>query len=118
MESHSLPTEVILSPSHVSLGHLFLDWEPQPGTYVEVKAQTYLVLERRHRYQLWSGRYRLHKIALYVQAIQTPLEQRLLDGQWVIGDITCTYNARSPLIRCAVNPRGPCDRCIHYQHPG
>ncbi len=31
-----------------------------------------------------------------------------------IGDLTCQYNARSPLLRCAVKPEGPC-RCEHYQ---
>lgn len=31
-----------------------------------------------------------------------------------VGDISCQYNARSPLLRCAVKPRGPC-RCEHYQ---
>lgn len=34
--------------------------------------------------------------------------------QWV-GDVSCRYNARSPLLRCAVNPCGPCQGCRHYQ---
>ncbi|MEO0706750.1 MAG: DUF6464 family protein, partial [Cyanobacteria bacterium J06649_5] len=29
-------------------------------------------------------------------------------------DITCTYNARSELVRCAINPSGPCSDCSHY----
>jgi Family of unknown function (DUF6464) len=33
----------------------------------------------------------------------------------LIGDLTCAYNARSELLRCAVNPAGPCDRCGHYR---
>lgn len=32
-----------------------------------------------------------------------------------IGDISCNYNARSPYLRCAVNPEGPCENCPHYQ---
>jgi hypothetical protein len=32
-----------------------------------------------------------------------------------IGDLSCTYNARSSLLRCAVNPAGPCQGCRHYQ---
>jgi Family of unknown function (DUF6464) len=32
-----------------------------------------------------------------------------------IGDLTCKYNARSPLIRCAVNPDGECEDCRHYE---
>jgi hypothetical protein len=110
-----LPTDIILSPSRSSLGRLTLDWNPQPGAYLEMDGQTYLVLERRHRYQLQSGRYRLHHIALLVQASYPPTEKSLWEGRWVIGDITCTYNARSELLRCSVNPSGPCDRCKHYE---
>jgi hypothetical protein len=117
MESNLLlPTEVILSNTRSTLGHLYLDWNPQPGAYLEVEGQTYLVLERKHRYLLKSGRYQLHKISLYVQKTHTPAEKSLVDGRWVIGDTSCTYNARSELLRCTVNPGGPCDRCIHY-HP-
>ncbi|MCT7948376.1 DUF6464 family protein [Ancylothrix sp. C2] len=32
-----------------------------------------------------------------------------------VGDATCRFNARSPYIRCAVNPDGPCEGCRHYQ---
>jgi len=35
-------------------------------------------------------------------------------AQWV-GDVSCRYNARSPWLRCAVNPCGPCQGCRHYQ---
>ncbi|MBD2068129.1 hypothetical protein H6F93_11450 [Leptolyngbya sp. FACHB-671] len=116
MESNSLlPTEVILSDTRSTLETLYLDWNPQPGAYLEVEGQTYLVLERKHRYLLKSGRYRLHKITLCVQKTHSPVEKSLVDGHWVIGDPTCTYNARSELLRCAVNPSGPCDRCIYYQ---
>ncbi|MEA5496681.1 DUF6464 family protein [Limnoraphis robusta Tam1] len=34
---------------------------------------------------------------------------------YLIGDITCQYNARSSYIRCAVNPSGPCQDCRFYQ---
>lgn len=33
----------------------------------------------------------------------------------VIGDITCQLNARSPFIRCAANPFGPCEGCRDYE---
>lgn len=33
----------------------------------------------------------------------------------IVGDATCKYNARSPHIRCAVNPCGPCDDCSHRE---
>lgn len=32
-----------------------------------------------------------------------------------IGDLSCAYNARSPHMRCAVNPSGPCQNCLDYQ---
>lgn len=94
---------------------LQLDWSPQPGAYLDVEGQTYAVLERHHRYQLKAGRYHLHKIALYVQIAQRPSEQTLVEGRWVIGDTTCRFNARSELIRCAVNPVGLCEQCCHYE---
>jgi len=34
---------------------------------------------------------------------------------YFVGEISCKYNARSPYIRCAVNPCGPCEDCIHYE---
>lgn len=114
MELNFPPTEIILSHSRSPLGNLYLDWNPQPGAYLEVKGQTYLVLERRHCYRIKLGRYQMHKIALYVQKSQVPDERSLLDGHWVIGNINCLYNARSEVLRCAVNPDGPCDRCVHY----
>lgn len=108
-------TEIILSPSGSTLGYQQLDGNLQPGMYLEFEGQTYLVLERKHRYHLKSGRYELRQIALHVQESQVPGERSLLNGHWVIGDVTCLYNAHSEVIRCAVNPAGPCDRCKHYQ---
>lgn len=35
--------------------------------------------------------------------------------QHYIGDTSCKFNARSPHLRCAINPQGPCEDCIHYQ---
>lgn len=32
----------------------------------------------------------------------------------ILGDRTCEYNARSPYLRCAINPTGPCQGCPHY----
>lgn len=32
-----------------------------------------------------------------------------------IGETSCIYNARSPYIRCAINPTGPCVGCKYYQ---
>lgn len=114
MEQETLPTEVILSHPRQSLGSVQLDWSPQPGAYLDLEGQTYAVLERHHRYQLRSGRYRLSKVALYVQTAQRPIERTLIDGRWVLGDASCEFNARSELVRCAVNPDGPCEGCRYY----
>lgn len=115
MEQESLPTEIILSHPRQTVGNLRLDWNPQPGAYLDVEGKTYTVLERRHRYQFKSGKYHLQKIALYVQAAQRPAERSLVEGRWVIGDATCRYSARSELVRCAVNPEGPCEGCRFYE---
>ena len=115
MEQDTLPAELILTHSRQSLGKVQLDWTPQPGNYLDYQGQTYAVLERRHRYLLKSGRYKLHKIALYVQSAQRPTEKSLINGRWVIGDANCHFNARSELIRCAVNPEGPCESCRFYE---
>jgi hypothetical protein len=34
---------------------------------------------------------------------------------YLVGDISCKYNARSGYVRCAVNPSGPCQGCRHYE---
>jgi Family of unknown function (DUF6464) len=34
---------------------------------------------------------------------------------YMIGDLTCRYNARSRYVRCAINPLGPCDNCRLYE---
>lgn len=34
---------------------------------------------------------------------------------YMMGDLTCRFNARSHYIRCAVNPQGPCQACPHYE---
>ena len=115
MEPDSLPTEVILTHPRQSLGNVNLDWTPQPGNYLDLEGKTYAVLERRHHYQLKAGRYRLQNIALYVQSAPRPQETSFLEGRWVLGDASCRYNAHSELIRCAVNPDGPCDCCRYYE---
>ena len=115
MEQETLPTEVILTHPRQSLGSVQLDWTPQPGNYLDLEGQTYAVLERHHRYQLRSGRYRLQKIDLYVQSAVRPTEKSLVDGYWVVGDASCRYSAKSEIIRCAVNPDRPCANCGFYE---
>ncbi len=50
---------------------------------------------------------------------ETPRDRYYLEGVgYLIGDISCRFNARSGYLRCAVNPEGPCDSCRHYQEVG
>lgn len=115
MDVKSLPTEIILSHPCQTIDNIYLDWQPQPGAYLDVKGKTYAVLERRHRYQYRAGRYQLSQIALYVQSAQQPAEKSLIHGRWVLGDSSCRFNAHSELVRCAVNPSGPCEACRFYE---
>ncbi|TVS06544.1 MAG: hypothetical protein EA413_03800 [Cyanobium sp. PLM2.Bin73] len=91
---------------------------PQPGRWLECGAGSYLVLQRRHRYRLRSGRYELTSVALQVKQQRRPSDARRWGGGWVIGDPLCRFNARSPLLRCAVLPEGPCERCSHFTPVG
>ncbi len=115
MELSELFTEVILNHPQIVLGNMKLDGMPQPGTHLNLRGKTYAILERHHRYQYRSGRYHLQQIRLYVQLVPGAVEQSLVNGSWVLGDITCRYNARSELLLCAVNPSGPCSQCSSYE---
>jgi Family of unknown function (DUF6464) len=45
-----------------------------------------------------------------------PGDRYYLEGVgYLIGDISCKFNARSGYIRCAVNPEGPCEGCRYYE---
>ena len=109
------PTELILHHSQRSLGRVHLDWMPQPGAQVTHEGQRYTVLERRHRYQFTASRYQLRQIDVYVQVAGAAEDKSWIGDRWVLGDVTCAYNAQSEIVRCAVNPEGPCDGCSHYQ---
>lgn len=91
-----------------------MDQVPQPGRWLEVGERSYLVLQRRHRYQLRRGRYELVSVALQVKPQRQPADAHWWQDRWVIGDPLCAYNARSPLLRCAVLPEGPCEGCAHH----
>jgi hypothetical protein len=115
MEQDSLPTELILNEPRRTLGSVVLDWMPQPGTHVDFDGKTYTVLERRHRYRLRANRYTLHKIALYVKHTPLPDEVTVLGDRIIIGNAHCAYNAHSEILRCAVNPAGPCQGCKDFE---
>ncbi len=52
----------------------------------------------------------------YKRVNRDPEEQYVEGVGYVIGDLTCEYNARSPYMRCAVNPAGLCQDCRHYHN--
>jgi hypothetical protein len=111
-----LSTEVIVTHPTQNLGFVRLDWHPQPGSYLELEGKAYTVLSRRHCYQFRAGKYQLHKISIDVQHATYRLEEKsLVDGTWVIGEASCRFNARTELLRCAVNPMGPCHNCRQYE---
>ena len=113
-----LPTELILTHPRQSLGKIQLNWMPQPGNYIDLNGKTYAVLERHHHYHYQVGGYCLSKMSLYVQSAQRPTEKSLIEGRWVVGDASCRFNAKSEILRCAVNPEGPCEGCRLYETTG
>ncbi len=45
-----------------------------------------------------------------------PADHRYVEGiGYMIGDLSCQFNARSSHLRCAVNPTGDCKTCSQYQ---
>ena len=101
------------SVTQVLLDRFELGDPPMPGQWFFHQQTSYLVMQRRHRYQLLSGHYELSSIVLLVKQQKQPADARLVGHGWVIGDANCRFNALSPLLRCAVLPEGPCDRCVY-----
>ncbi|MEI6830231.1 MAG: DUF6464 family protein [Synechococcaceae cyanobacterium ELA445] len=106
--------ELRQSGSNRLMEHLELEEVPHPGRWLQVGERSFLVLQRQHRYRLHQGRYVLAAVALQVKPQQRPTDARRWNDGWVIGDPSCRFNARSPLLRCAVLPEGPCERCSHF----
>ncbi|MBN3898584.1 MAG: hypothetical protein HWQ41_25945 [Nostoc sp. NOS(2021)] len=69
------------------------------------------------------SRLRLRQAAMNFTSVQGRQNVRAVEGDryylegvgYLIGDISCKFNARSGYIRCAVNPDGPCNGCRHYE---
>ena len=99
----------------VLLHRIEIDDPPQPGRWICLNEISYLVLQRRHRYRLLNGRYVISSIALMVKPQKRPEDAVAWRHGFVIGDPDCRFNARSPLLRCAVWPEGPCERCTHRE---
>lgn len=111
-----LLTEIVLARSRRHLGRTYLEATPQPGSNLYFEGQYYTILERHHHYQYQGGGYALQKMSVYVQATGDLTERNYdRDRGWVVGDPNCRYNARSPVLRCAVNPEGPCAGCPYFE---
>lgn len=72
----------------------------------------------------WRNRLRLRQAAnTFASGRRVPQQVRPLEHDryylegvgYLIGDISCQFNARSGYIRCAVNPNGPCEGCRFYE---
>ncbi|MFN9954939.1 MAG: DUF6464 family protein, partial [bacterium] len=106
--------ELRLSGSDRLLGNVEMgEWSsiPHPGRWIELQSKEWFVVQRRHRYRYWQGRYQLSSVILEVKQESRPRDAEWWNGQWVIGNPSCHFNARSPLLRCAVLPEGPCECC-------
>ena len=104
---------------HISGDYLInrvdLEDPPHPGQWLVVKDESFLVMQRRHRYSLRNGRYVMASVALMVKPQARPADATPWRHGWVIGDPNCRFNACSPLLRCAVWPEGPCESCSHHE---
>ncbi|BAZ51257.1 hypothetical protein NIES4103_39060 [Nostoc sp. NIES-4103] len=68
-------------------------------------------------------RSRMRQAAMNLSGVRIRQNIRLVEGDryyldgvgYLIGDVSCKFNAKSGYIRCAVNPSGPCQGCRHYE---
>ena len=84
-----MPTELILTNSLQSIGKIYLDWMPQPGSHIKFRGTTYAVLERHHHYQYKIGGYRLQRASLHVQESFSSEEKSLIGKRWV--SLQCSF---------------------------
>ena len=115
IKKNLLPTEIILTPARQCIGRLNLDRRLQPGNYMDFAGKTYAILERHHFYQYRVGGYRFNKATLHVQESSRPEETTQIGDRLIIGNGNCRFNARSEIMRCAVNPEGPCKGCRYFE---
>ncbi|WP_341531259.1 DUF6464 family protein [Nostoc sp. UHCC 0302] len=68
-------------------------------------------------------RARLRQAAMSFPVVRVRQNERPIESDryylegvgYLIGDISCKFNARSGYIRCAVNPDGPCNGCRYFE---
>jgi hypothetical protein len=80
-------------------------------------------LALRHRESQWTASLEAARNWQPVSAIAVPATPSASDPEagyrpgvgYFIGDLSCEFNARSPHLRCAVQPLGPCATCLAYR---
>lgn len=73
-----------------------------------------LVMVSRAKKRWEADLMQVRSSTIYWQAAR--LEMPDLEAETrILGDTTCKFNARSPYLRCAVNPSGSCEDCYHYE---
>jgi Family of unknown function (DUF6464) len=71
--------------------------------------------ELRHRQRLLGAIEVTRHSHGYRRVPRDPEEHYIEGVGYIIGDLSCFYNACSPYIRCAINPGGLCDGCRDYR---
>ncbi len=72
--------------------------------------------QQRTRSRLRYVARNLARVRIRESSINDGSDRHYLEGVgFLIGDITCQFNARSAHLRCAVNPSGPCEGCRYYE---
>lgn len=104
----------------VTLGVIFFFWDLQRGELIElifdllfvlVNLVVVLFLAQRRR--------RIDRSLIEVDRVDETIIftwqiNSSIDKPKTIGNPECKYNARSPYLRCAINPDGDCQNCLHY----
>jgi Family of unknown function (DUF6464) len=84
-----------------------MDYPDRPERVsLEIPRQYQFIESYGESFQLLSGRFEVDREAIVLPRV---------NAINAIGDTTCQYNARSRMIRCAVNPCGPCEGCKDYE---
>ena len=70
------------SVTQVLLDRFELGDPPMPGQWFLHQQTSYLVMQRKHRYKLHSGRYELSSVVLLVKSQKQPADARLVGHGW------------------------------------
>ena len=90
---------------------------------VFISLALYSLAVKKSKQQRWQARLRrvraiaVNRYSQRLYSLNSGEDDEELEElhSYFVGEISCKYNARSPYIRCAVNPCGPCENCIHYE---